>query len=100
MYERMAVNAPVQGTAADVIKRAMVSVADALREKKLQDAVRLVLQIHDEIIFEVKDEKLTEATELIISAMEGVLASPVTKGMQIPPLEVHVSTAKTWAELK
>ncbi len=100
MYERMAVNAPIQGTAADVIKRAMVLVDQKISEKNLNDTVRLTLQIHDEIIFEVKDEKLREATELIISAMGGVLISPETEGMQVPPLEIHVSTGKTWAELK
>ncbi len=101
MYERMAVNAPIQGTAtADVIKRAMVQLDRTLTEKGIKQYVRLLLQIHDEIIFEVKDEYLTEATPLIISAMEGVLVCKETEGMQVPPLVIHVSTGKTWAELK
>ncbi len=101
MYERMAVNAPIQGTAtADVIKRAMVLIDKTLAQKDLKDRVRLLLQIHDEIIFEVKDEDIEEATSLIVSAMEGVLDCKETKGMQVPPLVIHASTGKTWAELK
>ncbi len=102
MYERMAVNAPIQGTAADVIKRAMVHVEQQLVVENLQSDVRLVLQIHDEIIFEVKNELLPRAQEIIVTAMEGVLLLDKMRADDIvlPLLEVHVSTGTTWDALK
>lgn len=102
MYERMAINAPIQGTAADVIKRAMINVEQQLVAENLQSDVRLVLQIHDEIIFEVKNELLARAQEIIVTAMEGVLSLDRAQADNtvLPLLEVHVSTGTTWGELK
>jgi DNA polymerase I len=70
MGERMALNAPVQGTAADIIKAAMISLDATLREEKL--ASTLLLQIHDELILEVPDDEKEVAEKLVVETMEGV----------------------------
>jgi DNA polymerase-1 len=70
MGERMALNAPVQGTAADIIKAAMIELDAALREEKL--ASTLLLQIHDELILEVPDDEKVVAEKLVVETMEGV----------------------------
>ncbi|HEX6220402.1 MAG TPA: DNA polymerase I, partial [Acidimicrobiia bacterium] len=70
MGERMALNAPVQGTAADIIKAAMIELDAALREEKL--ATTLLLQIHDELILEVPEEEKVVAEKLVVETMEGV----------------------------
>lgn len=102
MYERMAINAPIQGTAADILKYAMVSLDQEIKKRNLVSSIRLVLQIHDEIIFEVADEHLTEAQTLIEKTMQDILVIHV--GVQyakkIPPLEVHISIAKSMDLLK
>ena len=69
--ERTAINTPIQGTAADVIKLAMIKVADALREEGL--AARLLLQIHDELVFELPEAELAPTRELVKSAMESAM---------------------------
>ena len=76
--ERMAMNAPLQGTAADIIKKAMIEVAQDLRRTGLDQDVLLLLQIHDELLFEVKKEKLTEAKKVIKRAMEKIEGVPMT----------------------
>lgn len=70
MGERMALNAPVQGTAADIIKSAMIELDRILREEKL--ATTLLLQIHDELILEVPHEEMEIAEKLVVETMEGV----------------------------
>jgi len=70
MGERMALNAPVQGTAADIIKAAMIELDATLREESL--ATTLLLQIHDELILEVPEEEKVVAEKLVVETMEGV----------------------------
>ena len=89
--ERTAMNHPMQGTAADIIKIAMVQVERRLREKGL--ASRLVLQIHDELDLEVPVGELEAASELVRSTMEGVAQLRV-------PLIAEVSYGSNWAEAK
>ena len=89
--ERTAMNHPMQGTAADIIKIAMVRVERRLREEGL--ASRLVLQIHDELDLEVPVEELEAASELVRSTMEGVARLRV-------PLIAEVSYGSNWAEAK
>ena len=89
--ERTAMNHPMQGTAADIIKIAMVRVERRLREEGL--ASRLVLQIHDELDLEVPVEELEAASELVRSTMEGVAQLKV-------PLIAEVSYGSNWAEAK
>ena len=89
--ERTAMNHPMQGTAADIIKIAMVQVERRLREEGL--ASRLVLQIHDELDLEVPVGELEAASELVRSTMEGVAQLKV-------PLIAEVSYGSNWAEAK
>ena len=88
--ERMAVNAPVQGTAADLIKRAMVQLASALDEHQLRS--RMVLQVHDELVFEVPRRELKTLVALARRIMEGAIALSV-------PLTVTVKAGPNWLDL-
>lgn len=89
--ERLAVNTVMQGTAADIIKVAMVRIAARLTAERLQS--RLVLQVHDELLLEVPDVELGTARELLRAEMCG--AYPLD-----PPLAVDVGSGDTWAEAK
>ncbi|TCW40874.1 DNA polymerase I [Laceyella sacchari] len=89
--ERTAMNTPIQGTAADIIKLAMVKLAQAMNERKL--ASRMLLQVHDELIFEVPEAELEEMKELVVAVMEDALPLSV-------PLSVDVNSGKTWYEAK
>lgn len=93
LAERVALNFPIQGLAADLIKKAMIAVEEALEKEKLKDRVHLLLQIHDELIFEVKEEVLSQAEKIIKEKMEGVFPLSV-------PLKVNSSWGKNLAELK
>ena len=89
--KRAAMNTPVQGTAADIIKLAMVRVDEALKKEGLQ--ARLVLQVHDELILECPPEEAECASELLRRCMEEVIALKV-------PLLAEVHTGANWAEAK
>ena len=75
--ERMAMNAPLQGSAADIIKRAMIEVAEELKKTGLEDEAFLILQIHDELLLEVKQDKIEAVTSLVVRAMEEIEAVPM-----------------------
>ncbi|MBI5005196.1 MAG: hypothetical protein HZC03_01170 [Candidatus Lloydbacteria bacterium] len=90
---RMAVNAPLQGTQADIIKIAMVQIDRWLTKKNWREDVRLLLQIHDELIYEIKNEQVDEATSRIKQIMEKVVSVPV-------PIVVNVVSGKTWGEME
>jgi DNA polymerase-1 len=85
----MAVNTPIQGTAADLIKMAMISIHDAISGRGLRS--RMILQVHDELIFEVPDDEAGAMQELVKRSMEGVLTLSV-------PIKVDVGTGKNWDE--
>ncbi|HEX9780310.1 MAG TPA: DNA polymerase I [bacterium] len=87
--ERMALNAPVQGTAADLIKRAMIDLAEALRAERL--ASRLVLQVHDELVMEGPESELPRLPGLLRSVMERA-------GRLAVPLAVTVKQGRNWLE--
>ena len=87
--ERVAMNAPIQGTAADIIKKAMVLVDQSLQEKQCKS--RIVLQIHDELLLEVEKEELDTVKEILVSAMENVVSLPV-------PLIVEATVGNNWDE--
>ncbi len=72
--ERMAINAPIQGASADLIKLAMVQIQEFIEKEKLQKDVYMLLQVHDELVFEIKKEKVKEITAKIKELMEGVIA--------------------------
>jgi DNA polymerase-1 len=86
--ERMALNAPIQGSAADILKRAMINVDRALRK---DSSVRMLLTVHDELVFEVPADKLDEARALIEREMTG--AAELRCGLAV---EIHSGT--NWAE--
>ncbi len=89
MAERMALNAPIQGSAADIIKVAMLSVDRAITETGLRS--RMLLQVHDELLFEVAPGELDQLRELVSAAMCGAFAMTV-------PLEVSMGTGRSWAD--
>lgn len=89
--ERTAMNTPIQGTAADIIKLAMIKLADLIQEKGLKS--RLLLQVHDELILEVPPEEVEEMVEMIKEAMEGAIELNV-------PLKVDINVGQTWYEAK
>ena len=87
--QRQAINAPVQGTAADIIKRAMVRVGDALEAAGLSG--RLVLQVHDELLFEVPEAEVEETASVVRGVMEGAAALSV-------PLLVEAGSGHNWVQ--
>ena len=87
--ERLAVNTPVQGSAADIIKRAMLDIHDALKEKGLRS--RMILQVHDELLFEVPDVEAEEAAALVEQGMQEAVELTV-------PLVVEHGMGKNWAQ--
>ncbi|MFP3982613.1 MAG: DNA polymerase I [Desulfurivibrionaceae bacterium] len=89
--ERTALNTPIQGSAADIIKLAALAADQALRDKGL--AARMLLQIHDELIFEVPEEELGDTEKLIKNKMESVIELGV-------PLQINLSSAYNLASLK
>lgn len=93
--ERAAINAPIQGSAADVIRRAMIKIEPALVEVGLADRVRMLLQVHDELVFEVEDEDVEKAMPVIVSVMEN--ATMPALEMRVP-LRVDARAATNWDE--
>lgn len=90
--ERAAINAPIQGTSADIIKRAMVRMTPALREAGL-DKVRMLLQVHDELVFELPEGDVVEASKVI----ESVMADAASPAIELTvPLAVEIGTGKSW----
>ncbi|SMF63416.1 DNA polymerase I [Tistlia consotensis] len=91
--ERAAINAPIQGTAADIIKRAMIRVPPALERAGLK--ARMLLQVHDELLFEVPDDQREETAALVKEVMEGAAAPTVNLSV---PLVADVGQGASWAE--
>lgn len=89
MAERLAVNTPIQGSQADLIKLAMLEIDRKLTTRKLK--AYMILQIHDELIFEVPDEELEEVKQLVHEAMTGVMTLKI-------PLIVDMNVGKNWKE--
>jgi DNA polymerase-1 len=89
MAERMALNAPIQGSAADIIKVAMLNVERAIREAGL--ASRMLLQVHDELVFEVAEGEREQLDALVRAQMGGAAELTV-------PLDVSVGTGRSWHE--
>jgi DNA polymerase-1 len=89
--ERAAINAPIQGSAADVIRRAMVRIPDALKQKKLK--ARMLLQVHDELVFEVPDKEIDTLAKLAKQVME---KAPLPAVQLSVPLTVDARAAENW----
>ncbi|WP_297819261.1 DNA polymerase I [uncultured Paraglaciecola sp.] len=88
--ERAAINAPMQGTAADIIKKAMLAVDDWIETLPIDD-VRMIMQVHDELVFEIKEHKLIEYKNKIILLMEQAVQLDV-------PLIVEAGVGENWDE--
>ena len=91
MNERMAMNAPLQGTAADIVKLAMIEVDKMLHEERLTNSVHLLLQVHDELIFEVEEKVVSEAKRVIAKTMETVVDVGI-------PFTVTSAKGENWGE--
>ncbi len=89
--ERMAVNTPIQGTAADIIKKAMIAIHNRLKESTLN--ARMIMQVHDELIFEVANSDIDALSQLVTEEMEHVLEMAV-------PLKVNIGIGPNWASAK
>ena len=100
MAERTATNAPIQGTAADVIKLAIRYADEDLKKNGLKDKVHLVLQVHDELVYEIEESVLEKAGEIIKNAMEGVLERSFLKIKTDIPLLVHFGSGNNLGEVK
>ncbi|HEU5114870.1 MAG TPA: DNA polymerase, partial [Candidatus Paceibacterota bacterium] len=95
--ERMAINAPIQGTEADIVKLAMIRIDEYIKEKKLENDLRILMQVHDEIVLEAKSGVIEKVTPDIKKIMENI----------IPPKEIQgvvcVADAKAgsnWGEME
>jgi len=91
--ERAAINAPIQGSAADIIRRAMIRMPRALQDAKL--TARMLLQVHDELIFEVPEKEAAKTCETVSGVMSSAAAPAVTLTV---PLDVDARAAKNWDE--
>jgi len=89
--ERMAINMPVQGTSADIIKVAMAQLYRQMHELRLKS--RMLLQVHDELVFEVPSEEMEEMRRIV----PGIMCSSLKLNV---PLKVDIKTGRNWAELK
>ncbi len=95
--ERMAINAPMQGTQADLAKLAMIEVDKLIEKENLRSDVRLILQIHDELIYEISEDKALEIAKRIKHIMESIL--PKEKSMGVPII-ANASIGSNWGEMK
>lgn len=91
--ERMAINAPIQGTAADMIKIAMIEVQNFIDKNYKDDEIKMLLQVHDELIFEIKEKKIKKIADEIRKIMESVVKLKV-------PIIVDAKVGNNWGEMK
>ena len=87
----MAINMPIQGSAADVIKIAMINISKKIKEKNITS--KMIIQVHDELIFEVPEEEILIMENLLNEIMPQALDLKV-------PLSIAISYGKTWGDLK
>jgi DNA polymerase-1 len=89
--ERNAINSPIQGSAADMIKLAMIRVHNEMKKKQWES--KMILQVHDELVFDAVESELPALKELILSCM--------TRAMKLPndvPVEAEIGVGKNWLE--
>ena len=89
--ERMALNTPIQGTAADILKKAMVEIYDEFNDKKLKS--KMLIQVHDELVFNVLNDEMDEVKEIVSRIMENTFKLQV-------PLKVDIEVGNNWYEAK
>ncbi|UCB53572.1 MAG: hypothetical protein JSV10_00200 [Candidatus Zixiibacteriota bacterium] len=87
--ERTAINTPIQGSAADLIKVVMIDIDKELRKRKS----KMILQVHDELVFEVHEEELDEVKEMVRDKMENTVDLEV-------PIKVDINVGENWLEAK
>ncbi|MEI8061823.1 MAG: DNA polymerase [bacterium] len=97
MAERMAINAPIQGTEGDIVKIAMKNVHNYLKNEKLLDDARLILQVHDELVYEVREKMLPTIIPKIRKIMESVFEGKETHGV---PVITEVEVGDNWGEME
>jgi DNA polymerase-1 len=97
MAERMAINAPIQGTEADIIKLAMIQTDAFLKKEGLEKDVRLILQVHDELVYEIKEDVAEKVTPKIQKIMEGVIDPKDISGVVC---KVEASVGTNWGEME
>jgi DNA polymerase-1 len=98
--ERTAINAPIQGTAADVLKIAMQYAEKELEVQKLSDKAHLLLQVHDELIYEVENSVVEKVEKIVEEAMGAAIPKEFLKGKKPVPLAVGKGNADNWEDLK
>ena len=91
--ERMAINMPIQGLEADIVKKAMIEVNNWIQKGSYDDKIRMLLQVHDELLFEVKENLVKEAAPKIMELMESVIKLKV-------PIIAESKVGNNWGELK
>jgi DNA polymerase-1 len=89
--ERQAINAPIQGSASDMIKLAMVNIHNEIKKNAFKS--QMIMQVHDELIFDVKKEELTSLAKLVKKNMENVLKLSI-------PIKVDIKAGKNWYEME
>ena len=95
--ERMAINAPVQGTAADIMRIAMLNMYAYIKKEKKEEDIHMLLQVHDELLFEVKEEEVEKLLPKLVAIMEDVMDG--RKSFDVP-IAVSVAVGDNWAELE
>jgi DNA polymerase-1 len=97
MTERMAINAPIQGTEADIIKIAMVRVDDYLKKESLTEKIKLILQAHDELVYEADENIVKKVAPEIEKIMKSVISAKESKGVI---MEASGSVGDNWKEME
>ncbi len=87
--ERNAINAPIQGSAADIIKIAMINIHNKIKEKQLKSG--MILQVHDELVFDVPEKEVDELSDIVVSEMQNAVKLNV-------PLTVDWGMGRNWLE--
>ncbi len=95
--ERMALNAPIQGTSADITRIAMVHISEYLKKEKKENDIRMLIQVHDELVFEIRNELIQKEVPVLASLMESVMDTKETKGV---PILVESKLGANWEEMK
>ncbi len=95
--ERMAINAPIQGTQADLIKLAMVRVDESLKTAGKREEAHLLLQVHDELVYEIRNDLVKEISETVKGIMEGTLPKEECNGV---PILAEVKTGPNWGSME
>ncbi len=95
--ERMAINAPIQGSQADIIKLAMIKITDYIKDQQLDEEAYLLLQVHDELIFEIKNNRVQALSEKIKEIMQNILPLEATSGVV---LKANCAVGESWGSMK